>query len=162
MPASLLPWTAQCWTLQGKIKWGRPKETWDRKIESELKDKGLTLSKASRQAWDRIGWRSLAIASAGMEKTERKMNKITTTLHQYVLNSNLWFVFVENASIKNTIPYKTENMGGSAKGEIIPVFPYLRLPMLTHLVLEINSDMIWCLRNDLTSLYQHKLKMSIN
>ena len=70
MPSNSLPRTALRWTPQGKRKRGRPKETWRRTVERELKDRGLTLVTAPRAAADRARWRSLAVASSATRHGE--------------------------------------------------------------------------------------------
>ena len=40
MPLIAIPRAAMRWTLDGKRKQGRPKETWIRSVEREMKDKG--------------------------------------------------------------------------------------------------------------------------
>ena len=47
------------WTPQGKRKRGRPKTTWRRSTEAEMKDAGLTWGQLERKAQDRGGWRTL-------------------------------------------------------------------------------------------------------
>ena len=64
MSADAIPRTALRWTPQGKRNRGRPKETWRRTVEKELKSKGLTLQTAARAAADRDQWRSLTVASS--------------------------------------------------------------------------------------------------
>ncbi|KAH3726194.1 hypothetical protein DPMN_052051 [Dreissena polymorpha] len=64
MPHILLPRVAMRWTPQGKRNGGQPRETWRRTVERELKNRGLTLQKASATAADRPMWRSLAVASS--------------------------------------------------------------------------------------------------
>ena len=59
MPSTALPRTALRWTPQGRRNRGRPKETWRRTVEKELKSKGLSLETAPRTAADRARWRSL-------------------------------------------------------------------------------------------------------
>ena len=70
MPHSSLPRTALHWTPQGKRSRGRPKETWRRSIEKELKSRGMTLGSALRIASDRIRWRTLATASSAGRRKE--------------------------------------------------------------------------------------------
>ena len=63
MRADKLAKTALRWTPQGKRKRGRPKETWRRSMEKELKEEGLTFQQAEVIARDRMKWRSLVEAS---------------------------------------------------------------------------------------------------
>ena len=51
------------WTPQGKRKQGRPKATWRRTVEKEIKAMGLTWGEAEMAALDRIGWRQRVEAS---------------------------------------------------------------------------------------------------
>ena len=50
------------WNPPGKRKRGRPKTTWRRSVEAELKDMGLTWGEAESLAKDRPAWR-LRVAS---------------------------------------------------------------------------------------------------
>ena len=59
-------------TSQGKRKRGRPKITWWRSVEAELKDVGLTWETASTQAKDRRKWRSLVGAPCATYAPEHK------------------------------------------------------------------------------------------
>ena len=40
MPLVANPRVAMCWTPDGKRKRGRPRETWRRSVEREIKEKG--------------------------------------------------------------------------------------------------------------------------
>ena len=62
LPNNSLARVALRWTPQGKRKRGRPKITWRRSVEAELRDGGLTWETASKQAKDRQKWRSLVEA----------------------------------------------------------------------------------------------------
>ena len=70
MPSNSLPRTALRWTPQGKRDRGRPRETWRRTIEKDLRNRGLTLDTAPRAAADRARWRSLAVASSASRRRE--------------------------------------------------------------------------------------------
>ena len=50
------------WTADGKRRRGRPRETWRRTMERELKDCGLTLDTVGKKAADRQQWKSLVEA----------------------------------------------------------------------------------------------------
>ncbi|XP_056009407.1 uncharacterized protein LOC130051481 [Ostrea edulis] len=50
------------WTPKRKRKRGRPKETWRRMIDGELKEMGLTWKEAEKKARDRQVWRELISA----------------------------------------------------------------------------------------------------
>ena len=58
MPPGSITRRALRWTPQGKRNRGRPRETWRRTVEKELKGKGLSLDTAPRVAADRARWRS--------------------------------------------------------------------------------------------------------
>ena len=58
------------WTPQGKRNRGRPRETWRRTIEKELKSQNLTLQTAPQAAADRDAWRSLVRALSTTRRTE--------------------------------------------------------------------------------------------
>ena len=50
------------WTPAGKRKQGRPKSTWRRTVEAEIKQHGYSWGEMERLAKDRAGWRSLVDA----------------------------------------------------------------------------------------------------
>ena len=50
------------WNPQGKRKRGRPKQTWRRSLQSELKASGLTWEETKRNARDRRKWRDVVEA----------------------------------------------------------------------------------------------------
>ncbi|XP_076090336.1 uncharacterized protein LOC143062556 [Mytilus galloprovincialis] len=59
------------WTpAEGKRKRWRPKETWRRTIESELRIIGMTWGEAERKAPDRQQWRALVVASCASAHEE--------------------------------------------------------------------------------------------
>ena len=60
-PTALLR-VAVRWTPDGHRKRGRPKETWRRTVEKEMKDRGWTWGHLEQQAADRNQWRSLVEA----------------------------------------------------------------------------------------------------
>ena len=70
MPVSNITRIALRWTPQGKRPRGRPKTTWRRTIESELKELGKTWEEAEAKAKDRTGWRNLVatLCSDGSEE----------------------------------------------------------------------------------------------
>ena len=47
------------WNPQGKRKRGRPRNTWRRDVEADIKELGLTWGKLERLAQDRDAWRTL-------------------------------------------------------------------------------------------------------
>jgi hypothetical protein len=59
MPVSNITRIALRWTPQGERPTGRPKITWRRTIESELKELDMTWEEAETKAKDRTGWRNL-------------------------------------------------------------------------------------------------------
>lgn len=66
-PATNVTRQALEWNPQGKRKVGRPKQTWRRSVESEIKDSGMTWTQLKRAAQDRVRWRGVvaALCSAG-------------------------------------------------------------------------------------------------
>ena len=62
MPPSNIPKVALRWTADGRRSRGRPKETWRRSIEREMRHHGLNWDTARHQAEDRKKWRSLVEA----------------------------------------------------------------------------------------------------
>ena len=54
--------TALHWTPEGKRKRGRPKETWRRTVEKELKTMKQTWSSIQKLAQNRQEWRSFVAA----------------------------------------------------------------------------------------------------
>ena len=58
------------WTPDGKRTRGRPKETWRRTVEREMKAKGWSWKFLERQAKDRTQWRSMieALCTNGCEE----------------------------------------------------------------------------------------------
>ena len=65
-----IPRTALRWTPQGRRDRGRPKETWRRTIDKDLKARGLTINTATKIAEDRAKLKSLAIASRAKRRRE--------------------------------------------------------------------------------------------
>ena len=57
-----LPRVALRWTPDGRRKRGRPKETWRRTVDKEMKRKGWTWGFLERCSGDRPRWRSLVAA----------------------------------------------------------------------------------------------------
>ena len=47
---------------QGKRKVGRPKQTWRRSIEAEVKATGMTWAELKRTSQNRVRWRSVVAA----------------------------------------------------------------------------------------------------
>ena len=70
MPTNAIPKTALTWTPQGQRNRGRPKETWRRTMNKELKSRGLTMQTATRAAADRDRWRSRVAALSTRRRRE--------------------------------------------------------------------------------------------
>ena len=72
MSPGALPKTALRWTADGKTRRGRPKETWRRTVEKEMKECGLTWNTITKWAADQQQWRSLvdAYVPPGTETTK--------------------------------------------------------------------------------------------
>ena len=60
------------WTPQGKRMKDKPKATWRRTVEKEIKAIGLTLGEAGMTAQDRIDWRPHTRCHAQSKKKRRK------------------------------------------------------------------------------------------
>ena len=58
-PSTNIARQALSWTPQGKRRVGRPKNTWRRDLDSDLKKINLTWKEAQKQAQDREGWRNI-------------------------------------------------------------------------------------------------------
>ena len=56
-PATSTTRQALTWNPQGKRKRGRPKNTWRRDTEAELKRQGISWGEAEKTAQSRVGWR---------------------------------------------------------------------------------------------------------
>ena len=57
-----IPKIALRWTPEGRRTRGRPKETWRRSVEKEMRSHGLNWESTRHQAQDRSNWRSLVNA----------------------------------------------------------------------------------------------------
>ena len=62
IPPTTLPRVALRWTPDGHRKRGRPKETWRRTVEREMREQGWTWGYLKRCATDRPRWRALVAA----------------------------------------------------------------------------------------------------
>jgi hypothetical protein len=58
------------WTSEGKRKRGRPKTTWRRTIENEIKERGYTWSTIERKTNKREEWRKLVHALCFMRHSK--------------------------------------------------------------------------------------------
>jgi hypothetical protein len=65
-----IPRVAMRWTPQGKRKRGRPKETWRRSVEKEMKDLGWSWGQIQHWSQDRQHWRSLVVALCAKQHEE--------------------------------------------------------------------------------------------
>ena len=72
MKQGWIPKTALQWTPVGKRKPGRPKTTWRRTAETELKEMGLTWGEAIKLAKDRQKWRRRVAALFPTREEEDK------------------------------------------------------------------------------------------
>ena len=63
MPSDAITKIALRWTPNaGRRRRGRPKETWRRAFEREMKENGLSWAQVEHLARNRDGWRSLVLA----------------------------------------------------------------------------------------------------
>ena len=62
MDRGAIPRVALRWTPEGKRRRGRPKETWRRTVEREMKENNLTWDSINKKAADRGQWRELVSA----------------------------------------------------------------------------------------------------
>ena len=62
MNQDAIPRIAMRWTPDGRRKRGRPRETWRRSCEKEMKRSGMTWGQIQKRATDRQQWRSLVLA----------------------------------------------------------------------------------------------------
>ena len=67
LPVDAVARVALCWTPGGRRGRGRPKETWRRTVESEMKHQGWTWGFLEKAAKDRSRWRSLVEALCAFE-----------------------------------------------------------------------------------------------
>ena len=58
-PATSITRQSLTWNPQGKRKRGRPRNTWRRSLEADLKRSGITWEEAARTAQDRESWRAV-------------------------------------------------------------------------------------------------------
>ena len=64
--------TALRWTPEGKRKKGRPKETYRRTIEKELKKQNCTWKEVEKIAKDREEWKSFVLALCDTNHEEER------------------------------------------------------------------------------------------
>ena len=77
-PADHIARIALRWTPDGTRRRGRPKETWRRTVESEMKEQGWTWSYLERQAQDRSQWFSLTDAFCTVEEDDGNLSDDAT------------------------------------------------------------------------------------
>ena len=70
MGATSIPKIAMRWTPAGKRNRGRPKETWRRSVEKEMKERGWTWGRIQNMAADRQRWRSSVKALCASQHEE--------------------------------------------------------------------------------------------
>ena len=70
MDPSAIPRVAMRWTPPGKRKRGRPKQTWRRSVEKEMKELGWTWGQVQHWAEDRPHWRSLVKTLCAIQHEE--------------------------------------------------------------------------------------------
>ena len=58
------------WNPQGRRKVGRPRQTWRRSTEAEIKNAGMSWTELKRDAQNRVRWRSVALALCSSGDTE--------------------------------------------------------------------------------------------
>lgn len=62
------------WTLEGKRKWGRHKETW-RRMVGQLKEMGMKQKEAEKKARDKqIWWQLISVLCGDMHKVSQGLN----------------------------------------------------------------------------------------
>ena len=72
MEPEAIPKVALKWTPDGRRARGRPKETWRRSVEKELRDQSWTWREIQKSAKDREQWRSLVAALFAKQHEEDK------------------------------------------------------------------------------------------
>jgi hypothetical protein len=70
MHPTSIPRVALRWTPTGKRKRGRPKETWRRSVEKEMKEKDWTWGQVQHWSHDRQAWKSLVMALCAFQHEE--------------------------------------------------------------------------------------------
>ena len=72
-PASNITRQALDWNPQGKRKVGRPKQTWRRSTDAEIKAAGTTWAELRRTRQNRVGWRGAVAALCSTRNQEAKV-----------------------------------------------------------------------------------------
>ena len=71
MPSAAIPKIASRWTPNaGKRRRGRPKETWRRSFEREMKENGLSWAQVEHLGRNRRGWRSFVLVLCATDHEE--------------------------------------------------------------------------------------------
>ena len=78
---SEIPKSALRWTPPGKRNRGRPKETWRRSVEKEMKDQGWTWGMVQQMSADRKRWRSSVKALCASSTKRTKYMYVPLPLH---------------------------------------------------------------------------------
>ena len=71
-PSTSITRQALSWNPQGKRKRGRPRNSWRRDLEADIKRLGQTWSQLERKAQDRESWRTLVGGLCPRRGTRRK------------------------------------------------------------------------------------------
>ena len=74
-PATNTTRQALSWNPQGKRKVGRPRQTWRRSVEEELKAVGIRWSELGRTCQNRVRWRSIVTALCSLRNQEAFKSK---------------------------------------------------------------------------------------
>ncbi|KAL8624896.1 hypothetical protein ACOMHN_016192 [Nucella lapillus] len=69
-PPSNVTRQALDWNPQGKRKVGRPRQTWRRSTEAEVKAAGMTWAELKRISQNRVRWRSAVVALCSRAEPE--------------------------------------------------------------------------------------------
>ena len=72
MDQDRIPKTAMYWTPVGKRKSGQPRKTWQRTVQTELKQMGLSWGEAQKLARNRQKWRHCVAALFPTREEEDK------------------------------------------------------------------------------------------
>ena len=90
MPPAALPQVALRCTPDSRRKRGRPKETWRRTVEKEMKENSWTRGHLERRAPDRSQWRplteALCVSKHEEDKASNSLAKLNLTLHGRVIS----------------------------------------------------------------------------
>lgn len=70
MSPDAIPRVVLRWTPPGKRKVGRPKETWRRSVEKEMKERTWTWGQIQNWSSDRLHWKAMVIALCAPQHEE--------------------------------------------------------------------------------------------